>query len=338
MNGGFNARKCSEQRGLRPRSHPSRAHDILNDVALAFITHPDCLLHEMGEGHPERPERLAAIEDTLIALRLDYVISRYEAPLATREQLLRVHDPDYVNRLTELAPSAGLVQIDPDTAMNPHTLPASLRAAGAAVLGTDLVIGGAADAAFCAVRPPGHHAERARAMGFCFFNNVAVGMAHALEAHGLSRVAVVDFDVHHGNGTEDIFREDARVLMVSIFEHPFYPGSGVEGRSERMVNVPLSAGAGSREFREAVEQQWLPALERFQPQMLFISAGFDAHRDDGMAMLALMDSDYAWVTQKVRAFAQGSAKGRIVSMLEGGYDLDVLGRCVAAHLGELVAW
>src|SRR2546422_3173720 len=227
----------------------------------------------MGEGHPERPERLAAIEDKLIASRLDYVISRYEAPLATREQLLRVHDPDYVNRLTELAPSAGLVQIDPDTAMNPFTLRAALRAAGAAVLGTDLVIGGKAEAAFCAVRPPGHHAERGRAMGFCFFNNVALGAAHALEHHGLERVAIVDFDVHHGNGTEDMFRDEPRVLMVSTFQHPFYPGSGVEGRSERMVNVPLGAGAGSKEFRAAVEQEWLPALERFRPQMLFFSAG-----------------------------------------------------------------
>jgi acetoin utilization deacetylase AcuC-like enzyme len=337
MKGGFNARKCSEQRALRPLSHPLRARDILNDVSLAFITHPDCLLHEMGEGHPERPERLAAIEERLLASRLDYVISRYEAPLATREQLLRVHDPDYVNRLTEIAPRDGLVQIDPDTAMNPYTLQAALRAAGAAVLGTDLVIRGEAAAAFCAVRPPGHHAERARAMGFCFFNNVGVGMAHALQAHGLSRVAVVDFDVHHGNGTEDMFHEDARVLMVSTFEHPFYPGSGVEGRSERMVNVPLSAGAGSREFREAVEQEWLPALERFRPQMIFISAGFDAHRDDGMAFLRLLEPDYAWVTALVQKVAAKHAGGRIVSLLEGGYDLDVLGRCVAAHLGELVA-
>ncbi|HYY51338.1 MAG TPA: histone deacetylase family protein, partial [Myxococcales bacterium] len=194
-----------------------------------------------------------------------------------------------------------------------------------------------AHAAFCAVRPPGHHAERARAMGFCFFNNVAVGAAHALDSHGLSRVAIADFDVHHGNGTEDMFRDDPRVLMVSIFEHPFYPGSGVEGRSERMVNVPLPAGAGSREFRAAVEQEWLPALDRFQPQMLFVSAGFDAHRDDGMAFLRFVDPDYAWVTAHLRRVARACAGGRIVSLLEGGYDLDVLGRCVAAHLQELAA-
>ena len=307
-------------------------------VGLAFITHPDCLLHEMGPDHPERPERLAAIEDKLITSRLDYVISRYEAPLATREQLLRVHDASYLDALSQLAPAEGLVQLDPDTAMNPHTLKAALRAAGAAILATDLVVGGKSEVAFCAVRPPGHHAEPARAMGFCFFNNVAVAAAHALEHHGLSRVAVVDFDVHHGNGTEVMFRDDDRVLMVSTFEHPLYPGSGIEGRSERMVNVPLSAGAGSRQFREVVEHAWLPALERFQPEMIFFSAGFDAHRDDGMAFLRLVEADYAWVTAQMRSVAQRFASRRMVSILEGGYNLDVLGRCVAAHLGELVHW
>jgi acetoin utilization deacetylase AcuC-like enzyme len=307
-------------------------------MALAFISHPDCLLHEMTPGHPERPERLAAIDDRLIASRLDAVIQRHDAPLATREQLLRVHDAAYVDALERLAPSQGLVELDPDTAMNPHSLRAALRAAGAGILGTDLVMAGKAETAFCAVRPPGHHAERARAMGFCFFNNVAVAAAHALEAHGLERVAIVDFDVHHGNGTEDIFRDDERALMVSIFEHPFYPGTGVEGRSERMVNVPLAAGAGSREFRDAVVGEWLPALERFRPQMIFVSAGFDAHRDDGMAFLRLVEADYAWVTQKVHSLAAQCASGRIVSFLEGGYELDVLGRCAAAHLEALLAW
>ena len=306
-------------------------------MTVAFITHPDCLLHEMGPDHPERPERLGAIEDRLISARLDYVTSRHDAPLATREQLLRVHDAAYLDALERLAPSSGLVQLDPDTAMNPFTLRAALRAAGAAVLGTDLVIGGKAEAAFCAVRPPGHHAERGRAMGFCFFNNVALGAAHALEHHGLERVAIVDFDVHHGNGTEDMFRDEPRVLMVSTFQHPFYPGSGVEGRSERMVNVPLGAGAGSKEFRAAVEQEWLPALERFRPQMLFFSAGFDAHRDDGMAFLRFSDADYPWVTARMREVARRHAGGRMVSLLEGGYDLDVLGRCAAAHLRELAA-
>ena len=307
-------------------------------MTLAYVTHPECHLHEMGEGHPERPERLGAIEDKLIASRLEQLILRKEAPEATRAQLLRVHDERYLDGLQRIAPQRGYVQLDPDTAMNPHTHGAALRAAGAGVLATDLVVGKQAEAAFCAVHPPGHHAERARAMGFCFFNNVAVAAAHALEEHHLERVAIVDFDVHHGNGTEDIFRHDPRVLMVSTFQHPFYPGSGVEGRSERMVNVPLSAGSTGREFREAVLDHWVPALEHFAPQMIFISAGFDAHRDDGMAMLALADSDYAWVTQKVRSIAAGCCEGRIVSMLEGGYDLGVLGRCVAAHLVNLISW
>jgi acetoin utilization deacetylase AcuC-like enzyme len=306
-------------------------------LSIAFITHPECLLHEMGEGHPERPERLRAIEDQLIASRLEPLIVRAEAPAATREQLLRVHDAAYLDALERASPRSGLVQIDPDTAMNPHTLEAARRAAGAAVLGTDLVIAGKAEAAFCAVRPPGHHAERARAMGFCFFNNVAVGAAHALGRHGLARVAIADFDVHHGNGTEDIFSDEPRILMVSTFQHPFYQSSGIEGRSERMVNIPLAAGSAGKEFRAAVTELWLPALERFAPQMLFVSAGFDAHRDDAMAMLRLSETDYAWVTQQLRSVAARHAQGRIVSVLEGGYQLGALARSVAAHLENLVA-
>ena len=307
-------------------------------MAIAFITHPDCLLHEMGPGHPERPGRLSAIEDKLISSRLGDLVSRFEAPLATREQLLRVHSAAHLDALERLSPRSGRVQLDPDTSMNPHTLRAALRAAGAAVLGADLVLGQEAEAAFCSVRPPGHHAERARAMGFCFFNNVAVGAAHALEHHGLARVAIADFDVHHGNGTEDIFRDDPRVLMVSTFQHPFYPGSGLEGRSERMVNLPLAAGSGGEEFRAAVTSAWLPALERFKPELIFISAGFDAHRADALALLRLVESDYAWVTAALRGVAERHARGRIVSLLEGGYDLGALSRSVAAHLEHLVSW
>ncbi len=301
-------------------------------MTIAYITHPDCLLHDMGAGHPECPARLRAIEDQLIASGLINYLQHVEAPLAGREQLERVHDPAYIAALEAAAPEKGLTHLDPDTAMNPHTLAAALRAAGAAVLATDRVIKGGVDAAFCNVRPPGHHAERSRAMGFCLFNNVAIAAAHALEAHGLKRVAIVDFDVHHGNGTEDIFHDDGRVMMVSTFQHPFYPYSGVEGRSGRMVNIPLAARSGGREFRAAVEQYWLPALEAFRPEMLFISAGFDAHCDDDMAMLNLVEADYAWVTEKIKAVAERHAGGRMVAVLEGGYDLHALGRSVAAHI------
>jgi acetoin utilization deacetylase AcuC-like enzyme len=216
--------------------------------------------------------------------------------------------------------------------MCPESLQAALRAAGAGVLATDMVIGGAAETAFCSVRPPGHHAERNRAMGFCIFNNIAVAAAHALGQHGLKRVAIADFDVHHGNGTENIFRDDERVLMVSTFQHPFYPYSGTEGRSARMVNIPLAAYSAGREFRAAVQEHWLPALERFKPEMVFVSAGFDAHRDDDMAMMRLVEADYAWVAQQLKAVADQHASGRIVSMLEGGYELHALGRSVATYL------
>ena len=291
----------------------------------------------MGAGHPEFAARLTAIEDQLIASGLSNYLEHIEAPLASRAQLERVHAPDYVSALEQAAPARGLVHLDPDTAMNPHTMKAAMRAAGAAVLATDMVIKGEVDAAFCSVRPPGHHAERARAMGFCLFNNVAVAAAHALEAHGLKRVVIVDFDVHHGNGTEDIFQDDPRVLMVSTFQHPFYPYSGIEGRSERMVNVPLAAHSGSREFRDAVERHWLPALDAYRPEMLFVSAGFDAHRDDDMAMLNLVEADYAWVTERIKEAAGRTAGGRIVSVLEGGYELHALGRSVATHLKVLGA-
>ena len=304
-------------------------------MSIAYITHLDCRLHDMGAAHPESPARLTAIEDQLIASGLGNYLEHVEAPLASRAQLERVHAPDYVSALERMAPARGLVHLDPDTAMNPHTMKAARRAAGAAALATDMVIKGEAEAAFCSVRPPGHHAERARAMGFCLFNNVAVAAAHALEAHGLKRVAIVDFDVHHGNGTEGIFRDDPRVLMVSTFQHPFYPYSGIEGRSERMVNVPLAAYSGGKEFRDAVERHWLPALAAFRPEMLFVSAGFDAHRDDDLAMLNLVEADYAWVTERIKEVAGRTAGGRIVSVLEGGYALHALGRSVATHLKVL---
>jgi len=301
-------------------------------MATAFVTHADCLKHEMGAYHPERPERLTAIEDQLIASGIGQHLVRYEAPLATDEELARVHPIEYVRAIRDAAPQEGTVHLDPDTAMNPHSLRAALRAAGAAVLATDLVMRGEADSAFCSVRPPGHHACRARPMGFCIFNNVAVAARHARHAHGVERVAIIDFDVHHGNGTEEIFQNDPHVLMASTFQHPFYPYSGTDDPAPNMVNVPLAAGAGSRQFREAVLESWMPALDGFKPQLVVFSAGFDAHAEDDMAMLRFSDADYAWVTQQVKAVAERHAGGRMVSMLEGGYALSALARSVVQHV------
>src|SRR5437764_1200993 len=306
-----------------------------NVMPSALVTHADCLRHDMGAHHPERPERLSAIEDQLIASGLADHLERHEAPLATDGQLGRVHPRDYVRAIRQIAPSEGTVHLDPDTAMNPHTLPAALRAAGAAVLATDLVLTGKAASAFCPVRPPGHHACRARAMGFCIFNNVAVAARHAIAAHGLERVAIIDFDVHHGNGTEDIFSEDENVLMASIFQHPFYPYSGTVDPAPNMHNVPLAAGAGGKELRRAVQEVWLPALEKFMPQLVLFSAGFDAHVEDDMAMLRFTDSDYRWVTEQVADIARRTAQGPMVSLLEGGYALDALGRSAVQHVRVL---
>ncbi len=291
----------------------------------------------MGPDHPECPERLASINDHMIALGLDGHVVRHEATRATREQLSRVHAAAYVEAIERAAPSSGLRYLDPDTALNRHSVEAALHAAGAVVNAVDLVCGGEYMTAFCAVRPPGHHAESGRAMGFCVFNNVAVGAAHALAVHGLSRVAIVDFDVHHGNGTEEMYSDDEHVLMVSTFQYPLYPYSGVDNPAPNMVNVPLAAGSGSAQFRAAVTDRWLPALDAFEPELIVISAGFDAHRDDPLAGLAFTEDDYAWVTQQLMAVARRYASGRVVSSLEGGYALSALGRSAAAHVRELIS-
>jgi acetoin utilization deacetylase AcuC-like enzyme len=289
----------------------------------------------MGQWHPECPARLQAIEDQLIASRIDSLIERESAPLADDEALLRVHTQAHVDHIRGLSPEEGYVAIDPDTSMNPHTLQAALRAAGAAVAATDAVIEGRYDNAFCSVRPPGHHAEPARAMGFCFFNNVAIAARHALEVHGLARVAIIDFDVHHGNGTEAAFAGDSRVLMCSFFQHPFYPFTGADNQAANMVNVPLSARTTGMIMREAVDLMWLPRLHAFKPEMLFVSAGFDAHREDDLGNMGLVEDDYTWLTQQIRSIADRYAKGRIVSTLEGGYNLSALGRSVVAHVRAL---
>ena len=290
----------------------------------------------MGAGHPECPERIGAIQDHLLIRGLLDLMPAYDAPAATHEQLARVHDTLYIAELQEMSPFEGRVQVDPDTSMNPHTLTAALHAAGAAVLGAELVVKGEVQSAFCNVRPPGHHAERGQAMGFCFFNNAAVGIAHALETLGIERVALADFDVHHGNGSENIFAGDPRVQMVSTFQHPLYPFSGEIAQGPNMVNVPLPPRSGGEALRRAVTQHWLPALEAFRPQLLFISAGFDAHREDDMANLGWVESDYAWVTRQLKDVADRHAGGRIVSTLEGGYDLSALGRSVVAHVKVLL--
>ena len=304
-------------------------------TSTAFITHRECQLHDMGSYHPEAPDRLTAISDHMIAQGLDSYFVYHDAPLATLQQLGRVHAATHIAHVKRASPELGIVHLDPDTAMNRHTLQAALRAAGAGVMAVDLVMTHEVQNAFCAVRPPGHHAERNAAMGFCLFNNIAVAAAHALAAHKLSRVAVIDFDVHHGNGTEDCFKGNEHVLMVSTFQHPFYPYSGTERPAANMLNVPLGRGTDGEEFRRVVSDLWMPRLRAFQPEMLFISAGFDAHYEDEMGGLKLLEKDYAWVTEQMKQVADESAQGRIVSMLEGGYSLSALARSVTAHLRAL---
>ncbi|MBU4612717.1 histone deacetylase family protein [Achromobacter sp. GG226] len=304
-------------------------------MTTLYITHGDCRRHEMGSWHPECPERLDAIADHLLATGVLPQLIEREAPNAPPEAVTRVHAAHYVERLTQQVPAEGYYPIDPDTLMNPHTLAAAWRAAGAAVAAVDAVMGGDADTAFCAVRPPGHHAEPDKAMGFCFFNNVAIAARHALEAHGLSRVAVVDFDVHHGNGTEAALQGDDRILMCSFFQHPFYPFSGTRNPAPNMLNLPVSAYGDGGIVRPLVQDEWLPRLHAHRPQLILISAGFDAHREDDMGQLGLVEADYAWITEQIMAVAREHAQGRVVSCLEGGYALSALGRSVAAHIRAL---
>ncbi|MBC7514249.1 MAG: histone deacetylase family protein [Herminiimonas sp.] len=312
-------------------------------MTTAFYTHPDCLLHEMGAGHPESPARLQAIEDQLIASRIERFLEYHDGVPATDAMITAVHDAgslDFVTRnLPAIESGPGVYfAIDDDTSLNAFSLQAALRAAGLAVAATDAVIAGHVENAFCAIRPPGHHARQSTPMGFCLFNNVAIAARHAMAAHGLERIAIVDFDVHHGNGTEEAFRDDPRVLMVSFFQYPFYPcteGAVLPPARPNMLNQPLPAYTAGDVVRQLVTDVWLPALEAHRPQMIFISAGFDAHREDDMGQMCLVEADYAWITQQVMRVAAIHAQGRIVSCLEGGYDLSSLGRSVVAHVKAL---
>jgi len=311
---------------------------MIRPMTTAYITHPDCLRHDMGPGHPECPARLSAIHEQMRSSGMLDELRCLEAPLAEPGDLKRVHQAEYVDLIFDNAPTEGRVQLDPDTAMNPHSLNAARRAAGAGLLAVDELLAGRSQNAFCAVRPCGHHATQVRSMGFCIFNNVAVAAAYALEKQGIERVAIIDFDVHHGNGTEDMFSAPQwrdRVLMAGFFQHPFYPYSGTGNPAPNMINVPLAEGSDGAAAKKAVEAQWLPALESFKPQMLFISAGFDAHREDLLGGMALIEADYAWITGELMALAARHSQKRIVSMLEGGYNLAALGRSAVAHVRTL---
>ena len=312
--------------------------------ATGYFTHKDCWKHEMGRGHPECPERLDAIEDWLLATGVKDTLDCREAPSAPIGDIELAHDRMMIAGIRGLgvqlvedmkAGGPSHAPIDPDTTMNVHTWDAATRAAGAALAATDAVIAGELENAFCAVRPPGHHACHDKAMGFCFFNNIAIAARYALERHGLKRVAVVDFDVHHGNGTEDILKGDDRVLMVGFFQHPFYPYSGTDHPASNMLNLPVPAYTKGMDVREMIEMHWIPRLEQFKPEMIFISAGFDAHRDDDLGQLGLVEQDYAWITSRIKDVAKRHSKGRIVSSLEGGYNLNALARSVEAHIRVL---
>jgi acetoin utilization deacetylase AcuC-like enzyme len=308
-------------------------------MSTAFYSHAECRLHDMGKGHPECPQRLDAIADHLIATGLDMALAHRDPPLATLEQIERAHNAGYVMQLKDFmqtVQSSGEPRaLDPDTIVCPGTWRAALRAAGAAVAATEAVVKGEVRNAFCAVRPPGHHATRDETMGFCFFNNVAIAARHALDVLGLARVAIIDFDVHHGNGTEDIVAGDDRILMASFFQHPLYPGNGAVPKGTNMVNVPIPPYTRGGEIRETIEAMWMPRLEAFRPEMIFISAGFDAHREDDLGQLGLVEADYEWITRRLVAVAERHAQGRIVSCLEGGYNLSALARSVATHLRVL---
>jgi acetoin utilization deacetylase AcuC-like enzyme len=305
-------------------------------IKTAYISHDDCLLHVMSDYHPESPVRLQAIKRHLEDTGLDRELVHLEAQPVTVEQLARAHSLRHIEHIINTAPATGIVALDPDTQLCPHSLRAAELAAGSLTLAVDNIIQNNFQRAFCAVRPPGHHAEYNTSMGFCVYNNIAVGVRHALAQKGIDRVAVLDFDVHHGNGTVDIFKDDPSVLVCSTFQHPFYPGRYTDIDRTNIVNTPLPAGTAGRAFRAAVERDWLPALERHRPQIIFVSAGFDAHKDDPLGGLNLVEEDFTWVTNLIVCAANDYARGRIISTLEGGYNPKALANSVFAHVSRLL--
>ncbi len=306
-------------------------------MTAAVISHQKCSLHDNGTPHhPESPDRIDAINNRMITSGVDWITRHYDAQMATREQLLRVHENYYIDKIFEAAPNDdSIIDLDGDTGMNKHSLDAALYSAGAAVQAVDLVMTTNYKHAFCATRPPGHHAGRAHSAGFCLFNNVAVGAAHAMVQYGLERIVIVDFDVHHGDGTESIFINDPRVLFCSSFQHPFYPYTGADTRALNIRNLPMQAGTRSGEWREQVREQWIPSWVEYQPELIMISAGFDSHLEDDMGGFNLVEADYVWITRELCQIAKDCRHNRVVSCLEGGYDLSSLGRSVAAHVKEL---
>ena len=306
----------------------------------AFITHEDCVKHEMTPGHPEQPARIGAVLNELASQGLFQMLERFEAVEATRDRLLLAHPPSHVDHVFNSAPDGAdpsLVPLDPDTALNHYSLRAALLAAGAGVQAVDLVAGDNFDNAFCCVRPPGHHAEKTRAMGFCFFGSIAIAALHALEQPGIDRVAVIDFDVHHGNGTEDLIGDHDSIFFCSSFQHPFYPGKFGSNVAGRKINIPLDAGTDGAVFKAKMESECLPALEAYKPDMILISAGFDAHKDDPLGGLNWTENDFAWITRELMGVAERHSERRLVSMLEGGYNLDALGTSAAVHVKTLLA-
>lgn len=301
-------------------------------VKTAFISHPDTLLHIMDGSHPESPARITAIKNAVLASFLKQKLSFYDAPEASKTQLKRVHTDAYIERIFKIAPLAGLVRLDADTSMGPMSLSAALHASGAVVLATDLVLNGKVDNAFCCVRPPGHHAGKANSAGFCIFNHVAVGVAHALTYKNIKRVAIFDIDVHHGDGTEDIFKDNPNVMLCSTFQHPFYPHSGTNSRSQNMINVPMPAKSNGEDFKKVFNTIFKPAVDAFKPDIVFISAGFDAHVNDPLADCALTTQDYSWISQFIKNIVKNHCQNRLISSLEGGYHLPSLSESALAHV------